>query len=64
MELQLEAIEPEQGTSQQYPILYYKGFARGSYTPEAAVSGSVRVLKDGQIRWTFVSLFVYKSTAG
>lgn len=58
MELHLEAVDPEEKFEDKYPILYFKGFSRGSYSPEAVVSGSVRLLEDGCIRWSFVSIFL------
>ena len=50
-----EPSEPAPPHSSRYPPIFFKGLARGAHSADAVVEGSVRVLADGSIRWSFVS---------
>lgn len=41
----------------RYPPLFFKGMSRGAHSADAAVEGSVRVLADGSVRWSFVTKY-------
>ncbi|KZT67601.1 hypothetical protein DAEQUDRAFT_766968 [Daedalea quercina L-15889] len=43
--------------SARYPPIFFKGIARGAHSADAVVEGSVRVLADGSIRWSFVTKY-------
>ncbi|KAH9836538.1 uncharacterized protein C8Q71DRAFT_47007 [Rhodofomes roseus] len=68
VELHLDVLDPtpEQSTESaesppphpvRYPPIFFKGLSRGAHSADAAVEGSVRVLADGSIRWSFVTKY-------
>ncbi|KZT06261.1 uncharacterized protein LAESUDRAFT_759451 [Laetiporus sulphureus 93-53] len=40
-----------------YPPIFFKGFSRGAHSSDASVEGSVTMLADGGIRWSFVTKY-------
>ncbi|CCM06401.1 uncharacterized protein FIBRA_08661 [Fibroporia radiculosa] len=68
VELRLDVLDPAAAAAKastagietvdaRYPPTFFKGVSRGSHNSDAVVEGTVYLLADGAIRWTFVTKY-------